>query len=193
VSVVNNYYDTEVLRTQIAKGEHRQAIGGMWDEIGKMQFDYMRAAGLTPDMRFLDVGCGCLRGGIHVVNYLEAGNYFGIDLSRNLLDAGYDLEITGARLQDKLPRTNLHATDTFDLTPFGQIFDMALAVSVFSHLTLNHLKLCLMNLGSCMRPGGRFHVTYFNSPPDHDWWLCCTNGLTVRVPLSPDRLIPRLL
>ena len=23
--------------------------------------------------------------------------------------------------------------------------------------------------------------------------LCCTNGLTVRVPLSPDRLIPRLL
>ena len=25
------------------------------------------------------------------------------------------------------------------------------------------------------------------------YWLCCTNGLTVRVPLSPDRLIPRLL
>ena len=167
--LINNYYDDEGLRTQIAQGDHRQAIGGMWDEIGRMQFDYLRTAGLMPGMRFLDVGCGCLRGGVHAVQYLEAGNYFGIDLSRDLLDAGYDLEIAGAGLQDKLPRENLKATDTFDITPFAQIFDMALAVSVFTHLTLNHLKMCLINVGAAMRPGGRFYVTYFDSPSDHDW------------------------
>lgn len=167
--LVNNYYDTAFLRDQIARGAHRQAVGGMWDLIGEMQFAYLRAAGLQPDMRLLDIGCGCLRGGVHAIAYLEAGHYYGIDLSQDLLDAGYATELPAAGLQHKIPRENLHATDVFDISSFKQTFDMAIAVSVFSHLTLNQLKLCLINLGADMRPGAQFFVTYFHSPPAHDW------------------------
>ncbi len=166
---LNDYYDDAYLAGKIHAGEHRHSIGGMWDEIGKLQFDFVRDRGLSRDMAFLDVGCGCLRGGIHIAAYLDPGRYFGIDLSERLLNVGYTVELREHNLQHKVPRGNLRATDTFDVTPFGQAFDMALAVSVFSHLPLEHLTLCLTRLASSMTPGGRFFITYFDCPPDHDW------------------------
>lgn len=42
---------------------HRIAVGGMWDEIGKLQFEFMVKQGLKPHHKFLDIGCGSLRGG----------------------------------------------------------------------------------------------------------------------------------
>ncbi|MGL5080430.1 MAG: hypothetical protein ACRC8A_02975 [Microcoleaceae cyanobacterium] len=55
-------------------GFHRQFVGGMWDEIGKLQFDFLLANNLKPSSKFLDVGCGALRGGIPFVPYLDKGN-----------------------------------------------------------------------------------------------------------------------
>ncbi|MFC1791576.1 class I SAM-dependent methyltransferase [Gemmatimonadota bacterium] len=141
----------------------------MWDEIGALQFEYVRAHGLAPDMYFLDVGCGCLRGGVHFIRYLDARRYHGIDLSEQLLDVGFKTELGQAGLQHKLPRENLRCTDGFDATDFGVDFDMALALSVFTHLTLNHLKLSLIRLAKVIKPGGRFFVTVFHSPDSHDW------------------------
>ncbi len=39
------------------------AVGGLWDEIGQLQFDFLRAKGLLPRHKLLDFGCGSLRGG----------------------------------------------------------------------------------------------------------------------------------
>ena len=52
-------------------------VGGMWDEIGRLQFEFLRARGLKADHWLLDIGCGCLRGGIHAIKYLKTGNYYG--------------------------------------------------------------------------------------------------------------------
>ena len=46
---------------------HREQVGGLWDEIGALQIDFLRAQGLRPGDTLLDVGCGCLRGGVHFV------------------------------------------------------------------------------------------------------------------------------
>ncbi|RLI53090.1 MAG: hypothetical protein DRO93_14110 [Candidatus Thorarchaeota archaeon] len=67
---------------------YRIAVGGMWEEIGKLQFDYLVKEGLEREDYFLDVGCGSLRGGIHFIRYLKPGHYFGIDINQRLLDAG---------------------------------------------------------------------------------------------------------
>ena len=166
---INRYYDPGHISAALDRGDHRGVIGGMWDEIGPLQFDYMRKLGLRPDMYLLDIGCGCLRGGVQFVNYLEAGHYYGCDLSQDLLDAGYDIELAAAGLQAKLPRENLRSTDAFDIAPFERQFDMAIAVSVFSHLTLNHLMLCLARLADAMRPDGVFCATLFHCPDNHDW------------------------
>jgi len=166
---ISPYYNLERSRKRVEKGMHRETIGGMWDEIGKLQFDHLVNAGLMPSDRLLDVGCGCLRGGTHFVEYLEAGNYFGIDISEDLLNAGYEVELGKLNLQHKLPRENLLTTQDFDATPFAVEFDAVLALSVFTHLPINHIKLCLARLMPSVRPGAKLFATVFNISADSDW------------------------
>ena len=67
---------------------HREAVGGLWEEMGRLQFDFVANQGLKPDHKLLDIGCGSMRGGVHFVSYLENSNYYGVDCNKALLDAG---------------------------------------------------------------------------------------------------------
>lgn len=146
-----------------AEGRHRVAAGGMWDEMGPLVLAYLVDQGLEPGHRLLDIGCGPLRIGIPLIDYLEAGHYFGIDAMEGLLAAGYDVELAAAGLQHKLPRSHLLADDSFDAARLlGQTkVDVALAQSVFSHLPPRLLRTCLERLAPVMVPGGVFHATCF--------------------------------
>ncbi len=42
---------------------HRNAIGGYWDEMGKLQYNFLLEQGLKPRQILMDIGCGSLRGG----------------------------------------------------------------------------------------------------------------------------------
>jgi SAM-dependent methyltransferase len=165
---ISPYHDKDGVTKRVRMGHHRGLVGGMWDEIGRLQFDFVRSRGLAPDMRFLDVGCGCLRGGIHFVEYLEPFHYFGIEMNPALLDAGYRNELQPLGLDRKLPSENLFCSEEFDASGFGVSFDMALALSVFTHLPLRYLKLCLSRLADVVEPGGRFFATFFIALPDED-------------------------
>jgi hypothetical protein len=57
---------------------HRRRVGGMWEEIGRLQFDFLLSKGLQSRHFLLDIGCGSLRGGIHFIGFLDAGRYDGI-------------------------------------------------------------------------------------------------------------------
>lgn len=149
----------------ILGGAHRSRVGGKWDEMGELQLQFMVARGLRPEHRLLDVGCGSLRAGIRFVDYLEPGNYYGIDINETLLDAGYERELA-PELQPKLPRENLRATERFE-SDFGVPFDFAIAQSLFTHISLNQIRLCLYRVAKVMPPGGRFFASYFEVPPEH--------------------------
>ncbi len=166
---INNYYNLDRSSRAVAKGTHRQLIGGFWEELGELQFEFVRERGLARDDRVLDIGCGCLRGGVHFVRYLEPRCYFGMDLSQDLLDAGYDSELAMAGLANKVARENLLASDSFEFDRFGVQFDVAIAISLFTHLPLNHIKLCLTRLAAVTRPGAGLYATFFLCPPGHDW------------------------
>jgi SAM-dependent methyltransferase len=148
----------------IGAGKHRKVVGGRWDEMGQLQLDFLREHGLRPEHRFLDVGCGALRAGRLLATYLAPGHYYGIDVNASLVSAGYEHELT-EEARGRLPASNLRVTDRFD-ADFGTTFDMALAQSVFSHLPLTHLRLCLARLAPVVAPGGTFWVTYFEQPAD---------------------------
>lgn len=163
---VNKYGRNTLSDKQIAAEQHRKRVGGLWDEVGQLQFHFLVRHGLTPDSYLLDVGCGALRGGIHFVRYLEPAHYFGIDVNASLLRAGLEHEIPQAGLSDRLPAEHLHATDRFECD-FGVSFDFALAVSLFTHLPLNHIRLCLYRLANVMQPGGRFFASFFEMPQNH--------------------------
>jgi len=84
------------------------------------------------------------------VGYLEAGNYIGVDLSQSLLDAGFEVKVKAAELQDKLPRENLVCSWTLNLIGLRRRFDFALAHSLFTHLTFNRIRRCLEQLATVM-------------------------------------------
>jgi hypothetical protein len=90
---LSKYYDRDAIAREVAAGKHRETVGGKWDEIGILQFEYLVAKTLRPEHRLLDIGCGCLRGGVHFIRYLDPTNYFGIDVNQSLLDAGYNVEL----------------------------------------------------------------------------------------------------
>jgi SAM-dependent methyltransferase len=150
---------------QLASGRHREFVGGKWDSHGVHQLEFLREQGLLPTHRFLDVGCGSLRAGRHLIDYLEPGNYYGVDANLSLLQAGYDLELDG-RQRSRLPIANLRMNDRFD-ADFGVRFDMAIAQSVFTHVSLNHIRLCLYRVAKVMRPGGKFYATFFEHAADY--------------------------
>lgn len=150
-------------KKQIERGEHRTRVGGKWQRLGVMQFEYMKGRGLEPGHRLLDVGCGALRGGRYFIDYLEPGHYYGLDVNATLLDAGYERELE-AHQRDRLPRENLRETGRFE-SDFGVAFDYALAQSVFTHMSLNRVRLALYQVAKVLKPGGEFYATFFEGQP----------------------------
>ena len=145
-------------------GEHREALEGDWLEMGQLQIGYLRAVGLQPEDTLLDIGCGPLRAGVHFVDFLDAGNYFGLEANLDYLTAGLEIELPLTRGANKLPGTNVRLTDSFDATPFGTEFDMVLAHGLFPSLTLNEIRLCLFEAARVTTAGSRFFATFFEAP-----------------------------
>ncbi len=158
--MINRYMDETLMEQRIVNEGHRSVVGGMWDVIGPLQRDFLVSQGLKPNHTVLDVGCGALRGGVPLTEYLDADRYYGIDISQRLLDAGYDKEIAGGDLAAKLPRDHLFATDDFEI-PFDVRFDFAIAVSLFTHLPLPIFSRCLTNIAPSFDQGSVFFATVF--------------------------------
>ncbi len=140
--------------------DHRGGVGGLWDQMGRLQLDFLVSEGLSPDEALLDVGCGSLRAGIHFVEYLEPGGYYGLDIDQRMLDAGRG-ELAGAGLDPGL--ATLVCDDAFRFSRFDRTFRWALAQSVFTHLPLNTIMRCLSEIESVLEPGGRFYATFFEN------------------------------
>jgi SAM-dependent methyltransferase len=157
---INRYWQ-ELTRDEIKAKKHRGFVGGEWDEIGRLQFDFVVARGLRPEMKLLDVGCGCLRGGVHFVRYLNDGNYYGIDINQSLLDAG-KVELREAGLDRKTVR--LRRTERFDAGSFAVKFDFAISVSLLTHLDANQIIYCFLQMKRVMHERSSFFFTFFEAP-----------------------------
>ncbi|MCI5049217.1 MAG: class I SAM-dependent methyltransferase [Rickettsiales bacterium] len=161
-------YYADDLKTKILSGSHRDVVGGFWDELGEMQLEFLKSQGLQQHQKLLDIGCGALRLGRMVVDYLDSGNYYGVDISEDLLDAGYNKELTD-RQRERLPRSHLNATAEFDFSYLNDTkIDVAMAQSVFTHLPMNHIRHCLSKLHPHMMPGGVFYASFSHCPDHHD-------------------------
>jgi SAM-dependent methyltransferase len=143
---------------------HRQTIGNMpqWDYLGRLQLDYLVERGLEPHHHLLDVGCGPLRAGIHFIEYLEPGHYVGTDKRGDVLETARIVELPQRGLEAKDPL--LVADERFEFGKLGRTFDFAMAQSVFTHLPLNSIMRCLVEMGRALNPGGKFYASIFENP-----------------------------
>jgi cyclopropane fatty-acyl-phospholipid synthase-like methyltransferase len=165
MSAISPYYTRQLTRKEIAKGEHRNFVGGFWHEIGTLQFEFLLRQGLLPGHKLIDIGCGALRCGIPIIRYLEKGNYFGLDINESLLEAGKrELEMAG--LTVKQPKLLLN--NKFELERFGVSFDFAIAQSLFTHLDMNIIVRCLTEARYVLHSGSKFFVSFLLAPhPGH--------------------------
>jgi len=162
-------YYRAVMKSDTARS-HERAVGSQthdsWLEIGQMQFDYLVKHGLKPADRILEIGCGNLRAGRLLIEYLDAGNYYGIDISAEVLAEALNV-LSDAGLQDKLPRLTLTDDLTLSFLPAGY-FNVVHANSVFTHCPVEIIDQCLANVGRVMAPGGFFDFTFYASD-DQDY------------------------
>ncbi len=154
-------YYRAVMRSDAARSREG-AVGSKthesWLQIGQLQFDYLLGHGLKPDMRMLDIGCGNLRAGRLFIDYLDAGNYYGIDISPDILLAA-EAVVAQYGLQPKLPHLALVRDLRLEFLPAGQ-FDVVHAHSVFSHSPIEVIDECLASVGRVLAPGGFFDFTF---------------------------------
>lgn len=72
---------------------------GQWRQKRNLQRSFLLASGLQPSHQLLDIGCGTLRGGIPLIDYLEKGNYVGLEPRKKALDEA--LRFVQEHLADK--------------------------------------------------------------------------------------------
>lgn len=155
------YLDAYSAHTDLrVSADPKEAVGGMWEQIGRLQFEFLVASGLTPDKTILDIGCGTLRGGRHFIAYLAAERYTGFDISANAIEAAMRL-VQKEGLDGNSPVLLLNDTKRLDFTLFpGKTFDFLLAHSVFSHLPPDSIEECFRNIGTVMHAHSLFFFTF---------------------------------
>ena len=148
---------------RVASDPH-EAIGGMWDELGMLQFRFLQQQGLEAHHRLLDFGCGTMRGGRHFISYLQQGSYCGVDISASALAYAQQL-IQTERLENKSPYLFLDHDQSMMFDRLGVAsFEFLIAHSVFTHLKVAHINQCLENIKKVMNGESRFFFTYLEFP-----------------------------
>ena len=145
---------------------HRTYVGGLWEEIGKLQYDFLLTQGLKPSDVFLDIACGSLRAGVHLIPYLNEGNYLGIDKEKKLIDLGLKHELSSELYHKKKPE--LLISSNFEFNKFSKAPNFAIAQSLFTHLPSELINTCFIKLKDYFDKKGVFFATYFISESIND-------------------------
>lgn len=146
----------------VARLGHRAYVGGLWEEIGRLQFDFLLSKGLRPASYLIDIACGSLRLGVKVIPFLEAGHYLGLEKEPALVKAGIEQELDPAIRFEKQPRIAI--SDSFEFEKLGEVADFAIAQSLFTHLPPPLIETCLSKLHPWLNDDGVLYATFFRSP-----------------------------
>jgi glycosyltransferase involved in cell wall biosynthesis len=151
----------------------RSLVGdGDFKEIGEEFFEYFRnLAGLESGHRVLDIGCGCGRMAIPLLEYLKGkGRYYGFDVSKESIDW------CRHHLSEKSTRFRFFHSDVKHnlYNPNGAIkpeciklpfragyLDFVFLTSVFTHMLREEMNAYLSQIARVLKPGGRGLATFF--------------------------------
>ncbi len=154
-----------VYRTADLRDNHWWVVGGYYsraeyERSSRERRDMLAAhAGLTPDSRVLDIGCGTGQVGDALQDYLsDRGAYYGTDIGTEAV----------AFCRSRFTRPNFRfAQGTMTAVPFTAAdgpFDIAVFFSVFTHTFLDESVLLLAEAGRLLGPAGVVVADIITSP-----------------------------
>jgi SAM-dependent methyltransferase len=115
----------------------------------------------------VDIGCGVLRGGVPIIDYLLEGHYYGIEARPNVLEEGRE-ELRESKLEHKKP--HLMVAERLANVSLGRKFDYIWAFSVLIHLQDEILNEVLEFASRHLQPGGVFYANVDTADaPDGRW------------------------
>ena len=164
----DNGHQAEDLGLGLAPGSaHYRAFVGPpqdYDLVSAMSFGLLTTLGLRQHHSLLDIGCGSLRIGRLLIPYLNAGKYFGIEPNEWLVAQGIEREVGMDQVRAKRPRF-LYA-DSAEGLDEGDVFDFAVAQSVFSHCGLDLVDQWLRGVSDHLRHTGALVATFIADSSD---------------------------
>ena len=140
----------------------------LWKMKQDFQIKFLKENGLLPIHKFIDIGCGTLRGGIPLINYLNTANYYGIDVREEALNEGKK----GLEEEDLITRNpNLILFEDFRLLELGVKFDVMFAFSVLFHLEDSIAKSCFEFIALHISDDGVFYANVNDKTQSEGKWL----------------------
>ena len=125
---------------------------------GREQLAILLNAGLNPDSKVVDLGCGVLRAGYWLIHFLDADGYCGIEPHARRLAIGTERVLEPALIEAKRPRFDSNAA--FDTSVFGERFDFFLAYSIWTHASRRQVGQTLDAFVRDATPDAVFLTTY---------------------------------
>lgn len=149
---------------------------GDYRKHGDEFFDHFKIlAGLTPQDRILDIGCGTGRMARPLTSYLQDGTYDGFDIVKPAIDwcrrvytrRHPNFTFHYADLYSELyNRAGKHSAAKFQLPFQTHTFDFVFLTSVFTHMLPDAIDNYLGEIERMMKPQGRCLATFFLITPE---------------------------
>ena len=126
-------------------------------------------AGLQPDERVLDLGCGCGQMALQLKNYLnDRGRYVGVDIhgpsirwcQKKIANSNFEFAHIDVRNFAFNPSGKHHA-ESYQLPFEDRSFDVILLKSVFTHMRPAEVSNYVGEVSRLLKSGGRCLATFF--------------------------------
>lgn len=127
-------------------------------------------AGLAPDSKVLEIGCGCGRNAFGLSAFLNDGNYTGMDIERVALEGarrnkrlqskGFRFDFLDVRNDAYNPKGRYPAAK-YVLPYANQSFDVVFLISVFTHMLTDEVTNYARQIARVLKPGGRCFLTAY--------------------------------
>ena len=152
----------------------RRYVGPLrsFESSGSEFMEYLRSlAGLRPDERVLDIGCGCGQMALHLKNYLdENGSYTGVDIHgpsihwcrQKIARRHQNFHFTHIDVRNLAYNPNAqHRAETYNFPFDDRSFDMILLKSVFTHMRPLEVSNYISEVARLLKSDGRCLATFF--------------------------------
>lgn len=184
MSLASPYLKPGFYEDALARGKHRDIVGGRWEETALHQMQVILDEGLERQDHFLDIGAGCLRLGHRLIPWLEPGRYQGTDASRPLMLRGYEQELS-PQARARLSPDDLIEDSAFAFPGVRADTTFALCWGVFTHLPAAGLRPALVSLRAACPRLRRFLLTVFLAPDDHEGGFRQRDGVVTHAARPP--------